>query len=199
MLLSKVNENEITDTLINKVLYEVPCDNKKTGRCILVLGAGYDEVIEERVNIAIKLYNAGRAKKILLSGGIGKNGQITEAAKMKENLINNNISLEDILIEDKSKNTSENIIYSKEILENNNLFNGNLIIVTSQIHVRRVILTLSKYINENITYSFCYNNLGFASEEHFKTDDYIKEYSKNEIRKIIEYIKKGYIDDFELK
>ena len=99
----------------------------------------------DRIIHAIKLYKQGFVKKILLSGGTGTmiGLDIREAPNLKKYLIEIGVNEEDIILEKNSRNTKENASYSAVIL-NNKFKNGNFLLVTSAIHMRRSLLCFEK-------------------------------------------------------
>lgn len=99
----------------------------------------------DRIMHAIKLYKQGFVKKILLSGGTGTmiGLDIREAPNLKKYLTEIGINEEDIILEKNSRNTKENASYSAVIL-NNEFKNGNFLLVTSAIHMRRSLLCFEK-------------------------------------------------------
>lgn len=70
MLLSQINSENLTDEQVEEILFSIPEDDKKTGDCIFVFGSKI--YLEERTNLAVKLYKEKRTPKILFSGGLGK-------------------------------------------------------------------------------------------------------------------------------
>lgn len=66
MLLSKINSESLTEKQINKILFDIPKDDEKKGECIWVFGS--KTFIDERTNLAVKLYDEKRAPIILFSG-----------------------------------------------------------------------------------------------------------------------------------
>lgn len=95
---------------------------------IIVLGSGLIDgktvppLLGKRIEKAIQFYKAqSRATltppKILMSGGKGDDEQIAESLAMKNYALEKGIPEEDILVETNSKNTLENMKFSKEIME----------------------------------------------------------------------------------
>ena len=82
MLLSKIDENNLNEKDINKILFDIPKDDGMIGECIWVFGSKKD--LDERLKLAIELYNNKRASYILFTGGKGKDGNISEAKIKKE-------------------------------------------------------------------------------------------------------------------
>jgi len=99
----------------------------------------------DRIIHAIKLYKQGFVKKILLSGGTGTmiGLDIREAPNLKKYLTEIGVNEKDIILENNSRNTKENASYSAVIL-NNKFKNGNFLLVTSAIHMRRSLLCFEK-------------------------------------------------------
>lgn len=73
---------------------------------------------------------------VIVSGGQGPGEDITEAEAMKNYLLENGIAEERILVEDKSTNTVENILYSKELITKDE---AKVAVVTNGFHVFRSI------------------------------------------------------------
>ena len=99
----------------------------------------------DRLMEAQQLYHQGYINKIMLSGGNGSlnNIKYSEADAMKQFLKRNNIPEEDIITENESRNTRENAIFSKEILEE--LYpNGKYLLITSSSHMRRAQLSFKQ-------------------------------------------------------
>lgn len=105
-------------------------------------------MIPYRLDAAINLYNNKKVKKILVSGGIGflsLDRKNREAHKMQKYLLINGVKKEDIIIEDKSRNTYKNIIKSYIILkESYNLGNTKIILITSDFHLKRCMELMKK-------------------------------------------------------
>lgn len=138
---------KVTKFLEKKVF--IP-NNHLTNYDIAIVFGGPD-MIPTRINQAIKLYTQNKISKILVTGGIGyfnKNRTTTEANIMKEYLIKNNISIKDILIENKSKNTKENIINSIHILNSKYDLNKiKILLISSDYHIKRCQKLFYKYLN----------------------------------------------------
>lgn len=106
----------------------------------LVFGASVyrDEpspVFAERINHGIWLYKEGYVSKILISGGNEHYGNI-EAEVARKYAKEKGIPENDILIETESKNTEENIVYSKDIILENGF--KRIIVVSDPLHMKRI-------------------------------------------------------------
>lgn len=198
MLLSEINPNNLTDSDIDKILFDIPVDNKLKGDCILVFGS--KNWLEERVRLAVKLYKENRAPYILFTGGLGKSGKVPEAILMKEIAINLGVPEDAIITEEQSNNTTENILCSLLVLERKFLLQNisRLIIVSSPAHIQRVSLTLSRYMPKWINYSYCYDNDSDISKFNWTKNSTSREKVEYEAKGIIFYAKNGYIDDKEI-
>ena len=95
---------------------------------IIVLGSGLingEEVsalLAGRINKAIEIYNRQLKRKkgapiLIMSGGQGNDEKIPEGQAMKEYALQQGIPEKYILVEDKSKNTYENMLFSKQLIE----------------------------------------------------------------------------------
>lgn len=112
--------------------------------CIIGFGC-HDILVAKR---ASELYLKGYASKIIFTGGYGrvtkKMWNQTEAEKFKEVAINRGVPESDILVEEKSKNTGENIEYTKKILKDNKMDCDKIIFVDKPYKERRTYATLKK-------------------------------------------------------
>ncbi len=85
-----------------------------------------------------ELYRTGKIEKILLTGGTGDilKDQKSEAPEVHKLLIRLGVPDDDIIVEDQARNTYENAIFTKKILDQNNI-RGNFLLITSAFHMRR--------------------------------------------------------------
>jgi len=105
----------------------------------------------DRLMQAITLYKDGKIRKILISGGSGSilEKDVFEAAILKNYLIKLGIPDSVIIAEKESKNTHENALFSKPILDSLNK-NGKFILITSGFHMPRAIRCFRK-VGVNVT------------------------------------------------
>jgi len=198
MLLSNFDEDNLSIDDINNILFTIPEDDLKNGDCIWVFCSRLS--IDERLEVAVKLFKDNRAPFILFSGGKGKNGVVAEAKIMKEKAISLGIPEEAILTEEESYNTTENVLCSMLVLERKFLLQNikRLIIVSSPYHIQRLILTISRYMPRWIDYSFCYDEDSPTSRKNWLNDPIIKKRVEKEANGIVYYAKNKYIDDKEI-
>ncbi|MEO5583711.1 MAG: YdcF family protein [Saprospiraceae bacterium] len=91
-----------------------------------------------RLTEAMELVQSGKVKKIILSGGIGGLSRFKdqEMEQVKTFLIENQWPDSIILLETKSKNTHENALFTKQILDSLNVHSG-ILLITSATHMGR--------------------------------------------------------------
>lgn len=131
------------------------------------------KLLQGRVNIAIefsKMQKEKTGKDIIFvpSGGKGYNEVISEAQAMKIYLTEQGIKEEKILIEDKSKNTYENIKFSNHIITNK-IAEAKIAFSTTNYHVFRA-GTIAK--NQNINME----GIGAKTKSYFWINAFIREF-----------------------
>lgn len=113
--------------------------------CILVLGS-HDLRVAER---GAELYIQGLAPLIIFSGGLGdftkKIWDESEADKFAIVAMNMGVPHEAILIENKSTNTGENILFTQQLLKENDLDPQSFIVVQKPYMERRSYATFKKH------------------------------------------------------
>lgn len=109
----------------------------------IVLGAATDginvsPVFRERINHGIWLYEQGYVDKILLTGGVPEGNSHSDAYAALQYALLNNVPKEDILLEEESTVTQENLMNAKNIMEENGYTKA--IIVSDPLHMKRAML-----------------------------------------------------------
>ena len=87
-----------------------------TGDAAVVLGAAAwdarpSPVFRERINHAVGLYRSGRVRKLVFTGGAVKKGYMSEGEVGRRYALKQGVPAEDILLENKSRTTYENLAY----------------------------------------------------------------------------------------
>jgi len=109
----------------------------------IVLGAavwssGVSPVFRERINHGIELYQKGKVRKLIFTGGQGNPGEPTESSAARDYALQSGVPLQDILIEQKSHTTYENILYAKQVADGNGI--RKVLIVSDPLHMKRAVL-----------------------------------------------------------
>lgn len=113
---------------------------------IIVLGAqvwetGPSYSLKSRLDTAIEYLDDNPETVCIVSGGQGYNEPFSEARGMFEYLVSHGIDETRIVMEDRSANTVENILFSKELMKDPEAPVG---IVTNQFHVFRAVAIAKK-------------------------------------------------------
>ncbi len=120
-------------------------DELKSADAIVILGG--EEI--ERVEYGAQLFKKGFARKdvVIMAGGpvVWK---YSWAGLMKDHAESLAVPAKSILIEDKSRSTEEDAIYTKEILQKNHI--ASLILVTSPYHSRRASIIFERVLGKDV-------------------------------------------------
>jgi uncharacterized SAM-binding protein YcdF (DUF218 family) len=117
--------------------------SNKPADAAIVLGAavwssGVSPVFRERINHGIDLYRNGKVRKLIFTGGQGNAGEPTESAAARDYALQSGVPLQDILIEQKSHTTYENILYAKQVADGQGI--KKVLIVSDPLHMKRAVL-----------------------------------------------------------
>lgn len=138
---------------------------------IIVLGAGIKRtritpLLASRIDKGIELLKYNPNAKLILSGGMGPGEDIPEGVAMAAYAKEKAVSEERIIIEDKSKNTMENLLYSYKLIDNKD---SKIAIVTTSYHVFRALVFAKKLNIPCIGY-------GSKTKWYFTLNALIREY-----------------------
>ena len=123
-------------------------DDKRQADVAIVLGAGASDggvspVFAERINHAVFLYESGYVDKILITGGYGKGNKYSDAYIGKTYAVSCGVSDADIILEEQSTITQENIENASMIMCDNGYETS--IIVSDPLHMKRAMLMAEDY------------------------------------------------------
>lgn len=118
-------------------------DETRKADVAIVLGAAVSDnevspVFRERINQGIRLYENRYVEKIMITGGYGEGNQYSDAYIGMQYAMKLGIPKEDILIEEKSTITQENLENAKGIMKQNGL--QSALIVSDPLHMKRSML-----------------------------------------------------------
>ena len=132
----------------------LPPEEIPTAAVMVVLGGGTEPATSPRTTVevnsagdrvlyAAQLYKEGKATQILLSGGDiefqDNGGSTTPAEDMATILLQIGIPEEALIIENESRNTYENALYAKELLDEKEMEAEPILLVTSAMHMPRAV------------------------------------------------------------
>lgn len=101
-------------------------------------GGEVSPVYRERINHGITLYREGYVDKLIVTGGVGKGNEQSDAYVAKQYAMSQGIPETDIITEDASTITQENLENSKVIMDENKYYTA--VIVSDPLHMRRAML-----------------------------------------------------------
>lgn len=135
-----------TDIDLLQILYDYLSMNDVPKKSDIIIGFGSMDL--HTPVIASKFFNDGFANLILFTGGVGKFTKNvfkkSEAEKYKDIAIENGVPANKIIIENKSTNTGENILFSKKLLQTNGISIKNIIAIQKPNMQRRLYAALQK-------------------------------------------------------
>lgn len=120
-------------------MHSVPLD-RSGGDVLIVLGYKSTDnkihpLLKERLDSATELYFSAPFKKILLTGG-AVGSERTEASLMADYLLEKGVPKDRILLEEKARDTIENLLFTKEIMASFGF--TSCTVVSNSFHLRRV-------------------------------------------------------------
>lgn len=187
---------EQMDTIIFSDCY----DDGKSADVALLLGTR-PENCRERAEKAAEVYNAGRVKYVVPSGGVEwdyDGGRISEANLMKEILMKNGVPENAIIIENEATTTKENMLFGAVQINRALRFENvrSVCVVTCAIHMKRS-RALAKWLLPR-GLELCFAPSGTPKEKgDWRTCEQAVRLVKNEIALIKGLIDCGLIDDIE--
>lgn len=117
---------------------------------IIVLGAGLldgkrvSRLLANRIDKALTFYQRQKsqttAPKIIMSGGKGDDEHLSEAEAMGTYAVENGLDPADLLLEDQSRDTTQNMLFSKKIIDRAELVHPKVIFTSNNFHIFRASL-----------------------------------------------------------
>lgn len=202
MWVSEITEDNLSDEIIDKLLYEGLNDTGEEVDCVIVLGSM--KAPKYRVPMAVSAYKAGRANKIMLCGGVIRTfseGECSEAEQMYKNALESGIPEEDIILENTSQNTVENILCALVELQRTFWLNKvkKVLLVTAEYHMRRS-LAIARYLfPAHVDIIPCPSADNNTNRNNWMCTKLGIDRAKGEALNIVQCVKNGVIPDFEIK
>ena len=201
MLVSEIREENLSVEIIDRLLFKDLEDAGDSADCIIVLGSA--KAAEYRVPVAVDIYRAGRTRKIMLCGGalrVFPVGQCTEAEYMRMVALELGVVEDDLILENASQNTVENILFALIELQRAFWLNKvrSVLLVTTTFHMRRS-LAIARYLfPKHINIAPCpANDHNTRRENWMNTPEGIAR-AKGEAMNIVRCVMNGVIPDFEI-
>lgn len=200
--LSQIDDSQLTDEQIDNIVYSDTEDDCLQSEYAFVFGNSM--LIKERVNTSVNAYKQGRIKKLIFMGGINgvsnqDNSTIAEAIKMKELAMSLGVDENDILVDDTSNNTFENIENAMKLLPNNI---SHISIITSEFHLKRCYAILKKNY-PNVFVTMISSKDGFSDRDNWFLSDNSwnsgRSLATYEAHLLVKYAKEDKIYDLEVK
>lgn len=126
-------------------------DVTRSTEAIVVIGGDHKP---QRVKRAVELYQQGYAPIVIISAGtlvLEGTETLPEAEVMRQQAINLGLPKDVILLEDQSNSTLENALFTKQILESQEI--KSIILVTSAYHSRRAKRIFDDVLADNVAIS----------------------------------------------
>ena len=201
MLVSKIKEEDLTPEIIDKLLFQDLEDTGESADCIIVLGSV--KAVKYRVPVAVDAYKAGRARKIMLCGGALRDfsvGKCSEAEHMYKAVLELGISEENVILENSSQNTVENILFALVELQRTFWLNRvhRVLLVTTAYHMRRSMAIARYLFPTHIAIVPCPANDNNTRRDNWMNTAVGVERAKGEAMNIIRCVINGVIPDFEI-
>ena len=114
--------------------------SERSADAALVLGAAAwgnrpSPVYKERINEAIRLYKAGRVKKVIFTGGTKDPDFPSEALVAKKFAIQAGMPEDVMWVDSASHTTAENLLYARAVMAQAGV--SSVLLVTDPLHMRR--------------------------------------------------------------
>ena len=139
------------------IIYTIIDGNKDEGESAdiaVILGTTVNtdgtlsERLEKRMECGLKLFQDGRIKKIIVSGGLGREGFL-EGDKMKEYLIGKGIPDSLVIVDNKGNNTTATVANTLQMRDS--LHYNSVIVVSQYFHLTRTKMLFRKEGFENVS------------------------------------------------
>ena len=201
MFVSQIREEDLSEELIDRLLYSDMSDTGENVDCIVVLGS--IKASTYRVPIAVNAYRNGRAGKILLCGGALRDfpdGKCIEAEHMYRKAIELGVPKEDLIVENGSKNTVENILCAMVELQRAFYLDRvkTILLVTAEYHMRRSLAIARYLLPRHIKVVPCPAKDDNTSRENWMKSKKGIERARSEALNLLQYVKNGVFPDFEI-
>jgi len=193
VLLSAIKPGKLTREQITALLFGTGTDEGEGGDCIFVFG-GRSMVRAEK---AAQLYLAGRAPRILFTGGVKgepTRGRVPEAVRLRDHAVRSGVAEADVIVESESSvGTKDNVLRSIPVLESAIGLAAirRLLVVSVPWHMRRCLLTLRTYAPPWFEYVWCPADYVDHQPHNWWQSAEATRYVMAEVDKLTRYVREG--------
>lgn len=201
MKLSEIKTENLGDEEIQEIVYSDIDDSGKNTIYGIVFGNSM--LIKERVSTAVEAYVAGRISKVIFCGGNNgisnqDNDIIPEAVKMKDLAVKMGIKEQDVLIDNQSNNSFENVENAFKFIDKEV---DTVAIITSEFHLKRCMAIIRKKF-PNIKVIMIPSRDGFSDRDNWFLSDNSwnsgRSLATYEAKLLIKYAKENKIYDLDI-
>lgn len=180
---------------INKIAEYIflPSDSQPADLA-LVFGAS---TMKPPVDTAVELHQKGLVPKILVSGGVNRHTGQNEAQSMAALLVDRGVPLEDVLTEDKSHNSLENVLFSRVVIESDLGWDAvkKILVVCANYHSRRALMTLKRHFPDGVALALVTYQIPGFNRDNWHESEVGQKKVLDEWGKIPKYLAKGDIEE----
>ena len=197
MRLSEIDSGKINNELIKKMFFSIGKKDYVYADYIIIYGCHIKQLLDERLEYTLSLIKRKKYGKLVLTGGVGVNGNFNESEYMYNFLIQHGVSEDKIIVENTSTTTEENNINVLNLLKLNSIEEKiNIVLVSQELHMLRLMLHWKRIINNlNISFYCDYVENSIISYDTAINNHEILELLKKQAVKIVEFVHNGtYID-----
>lgn len=200
-MVSKITEEDLTIETVDRLLFQGLEDTGESADCIVVLGSS--KAAKYRMPVAVEAYRRGRAGKIMLCGGVLRDfsgARCSEAEHMYKAALESGVPEEDIILENSSRNTIENILYSLVELQRTFRLNrvSRVLLVTTAYHMRRSLAAARYLFPAHIAVVPCPAEDNNTRRNNWMNTPAGIERARGEAMNIVSCVINGVIPDFEI-
>ncbi len=196
MKISEIDAKNITNEVIKKVLFSVPNSTFKSVDFMIIFGCHIKELLDERLKCAIDIIKEKKVGTIILSGGVGEQGDFNESKYMLEILKESGIT-ENIIIEDESTNSLENVYNCVQILKNRNSENKTCLLVSNEFHLRKLGMLFKSSLSD-IEFLYAYPSDSLFSYDNVIEHETLRNIAESQVVQIKSYVESGLVLDEDI-
>ncbi len=201
MFISALTMDDLNDEIVDRVLFAGLQDTGEKADCILVLGS--KKACAYRVPAAVKAYQGNRCAKMIMCGGKVRDfpeGSMSESRRMRLCAESLGVKSEDILVDEHSLNTVENVQQALVLLQRNFGLHQihSVLLVTTSYHMRRSLCIAQYLFPKHIHVIPCPADDTNTRRDNWMNNPEGRNRALGEIKKIIASVENGLFPDFAI-